>query len=336
MPERRYTYGGELQIRQDAGSPSPGTISGAIVVYGDVAPNPFGGLGPERMAAGAWGPDVERQAWTANLMHNARQDLGGTPTGELRLTDSDTALTATLVLPDTEPGRQTAMLARKGVLRGLSGEFDIVNQYLGSDGVRTVVRAAGDAVGVVDRPAYGQSQIQIRQAEMPDLQIRQSADDGISAFMPYGTPLLVSLARSEYVQFEPPEPLNLDGEIYALLGGDYSQPLGGTAAGSLELRQSADGLDIRIPPGTLPATGYAADFRGMIDARLARGITAGWMPVDVGPGQVVTTARPEGGNLITVSDGAMLCELRFRTRSTSDNTRIQTLPPIRQRRRWVY
>ena len=163
MPQRRYTYGGELQIRQDAGSPSPGTITGPVVVYGDVAPNPYGGLGPERMAAGAWGPNVARQAWTANMMHNRAKEIGATGDG-LTLTDSSSALSAEIVLPDTDTGRETAMLARKGVLRGLSGEFDILQQYRADDGVRELVRVAGDAVGVVDRPAYGQSKINIRQA----------------------------------------------------------------------------------------------------------------------------------------------------------------------------
>lgn len=163
MAARGYTYGDGLQIRKDAGSPSPGTISGPVVVYGDVAPNPYGGLGPERMAAGAWGPDVGRQPWTANLMHNRAKEIGETGNG-LTLTDSSSALSAEIVLPDSDPGRETAMLARRGQITGLSGEFDILQQYRADDGVRELVRVAGDAVGVVDRPAYGQSKINIRQA----------------------------------------------------------------------------------------------------------------------------------------------------------------------------
>ena len=163
MAGKGYTYGDGLQVRQDAGSPSPGTISGPVVVYGDVAPSPHGGLGPERMAAGAWGPDVDRQPWTANLMHNRRKELGATGDG-LTLTDSSSALLAEIILPDTDPGRETAMLARRGDLTGLSGEFDILQQYRAADGVREVVRVSGDAVGVVDRPAYRGSRFEIRQA----------------------------------------------------------------------------------------------------------------------------------------------------------------------------
>ena len=81
------------------------------------------------MLPGVWGRDVDRQPWTANLMHNARQGLGGVATGELRLTDTDAALSAELVLPDSDPGRETALLARRGVLKGISGEFDILQQY---------------------------------------------------------------------------------------------------------------------------------------------------------------------------------------------------------------
>ena len=159
-----YTFGGELQIRQDAGSPSPGTITGPVVVYGDLAPNPHGGLGPERMAAGAWGPDVDRQPWQANLMHNRAKEVARTGDG-LTLTDNSAALLAEIVLQDAPVGQETAFLARRGELRGLSAEFDILGQYRADDGVRELVRVAGDAVGLVDRPAYGQSTIQIRQAE---------------------------------------------------------------------------------------------------------------------------------------------------------------------------
>ena len=176
---RRYTYGGILQIRQDAGSPSPGTISGPVVVYGDVAPSPHGGLGPERLAAGAWGPDVDRQPWTANLMHNRSKELGATGNG-LTLTDSSAALTAEIVLPDSEAGRETAMLAHKGIVTGLSGEFDILQQYTGADGVRDVLRVSGDAVGVVQRPAYRQSTLTIRQAETSSVIIAGPAGAGKS------------------------------------------------------------------------------------------------------------------------------------------------------------
>ena len=160
-----YTYADGLQIRQDAGAPSPGTISGPVIVYGDTALSPYGGLGPERMVRGAWGRDVEQQHWYANTMHNHLKDLGSTRTGELRLTDSSTALSAELVLNDDEHGRECAMLARRGVLKGLSSEFDIVTQLIAADGVRDVVRAAGAGLAVVDRPAYRKSQLSIRQAQ---------------------------------------------------------------------------------------------------------------------------------------------------------------------------
>ena len=151
MAQRGQTFGGEFQIRQDAGSPSPGTITGAVIVYGDTAPNPYGGLGPERMLTGAWGPDVDRQPWTATLCTTAVNRLGQPATG-LTVQDSDAALTAELVLPDSELGRETAYLARNGKVSGLSGEFDILQQYVAADGVRNVVRVAGDAIGLVDNP----------------------------------------------------------------------------------------------------------------------------------------------------------------------------------------
>ena len=178
MADPRYTYGGDFQIRQDAGSPSPGRVNGPIVVYGDVAPNPHGGLGPERITAGAWGSDVDRQLWTANAMHNPRKVLGDTRDGVLRLSDSSAALNAEIVLPDTEPGREAAYLARRGVLTGLSGEFDIVAESLAADGVRDVSRAAGFGVAMIDSPAYRQSKISIRQAQSESVIIAGPAGAG--------------------------------------------------------------------------------------------------------------------------------------------------------------
>ena len=275
MPERRYTYGGELQIRQSAGSPSPGTINGPIVVYGDVAPNPWpGNLGPERTLPGAWGRDIERQIWTANLMHNQRMALGGTPTGELRLTDSDTALAAALTLPDTEQGRETAYLARKGVLRGLSAEFDIVNQYKGGDGVRNLVRITGDAVGVVDRPAYGKSQLQIRQAATESTIVAGPAGAGKTQ---RARIILAELAAQGY------EPVAAD--LQAIL------------AAILLLERQADGRY----PERLPDQAYALGTAEFLRTTLIRNALEADRPV-----VVTISERPTGaryGALLDLFDG---------------------------------
>ena len=175
-----YSYADGLQIRQDAGSPSPGTINGVVVTYGDIAPSPYGGAGPERMVRGVWGRDVESQDWYSNLMHNHTKMLGSTRTGELRLTDSSSALSAELVLNDDDNGRECALLARRGVLKGLSSEFDIVAQLMASDGVRDVVRAAGVGLAVTDAPAYRKSQLSIRQAQSESTIIAGPAGGGKS------------------------------------------------------------------------------------------------------------------------------------------------------------
>lgn len=329
MAERRYTYGGDLQIRQDAGSPSPGTITGAIVVYGDVAPNPFGGLGPERMRAGAWGDDVERQDWTANLMHQRAKIVGRTGGGGLTLRDSSSALSAELVLPDSDTGREVAMLARKGVLRGLSGEFDIVAQEHGADGVRDVLRAYGDAVGVVDRPAYRQSQLQIRFAEFPEAQIRQVDDrDEITGEIPYNQIGVISMARGERHIIRPGAFRNLSGgEIILLAGVSYDRPLASTVAGSLVLTDTPTAL--RFTARGLPDTSYAADFIQQMDKGLVQGLSVGWA---------------DGGDVVTLPEGAFagakeinsvdLCEIRGLTRSTFPDSTLAYRR--RQRRRWVY
>ncbi len=197
MAQRGQTFGGDFQIRQAEGSPSPGTIAGPVIVYGDVAPNPYGGLGPERMLPGAWGPDIDRQSWTANLMHNRRQQVGATGDG-LTILDSDTALLAEIILPDSELGRETAYLARQGKISGLSGEFDILQQYLAADGVRNVARVAGDAIGLVDNPAYRQSTLNIRQAQSASVIIAGPAGAGKTQ---RARVLMAALAAAGYQPF---------------------------------------------------------------------------------------------------------------------------------------
>ena len=323
MPERRYTYGGELQYREAAaGSLSPGTITGPVVVYGDVATAVA--LGPERMLPGVWGNDVDRQDWTANLMHQPRKLLARTGGGGLTLTDSSRALSAELVLPPTPDGYETAYLARKGIVRGLSAEFDIVAQDHATDGVRNVRLAAGDAIGVVDRPAYRKSQIEIRRAEIETAQIRQvDGRDELLGEIPYNEVGIYSMARGERVTIRSGAFRNLAaGEIILLAGASYETAIASTIAGSLVLRDTPTALQFKAR--NLPDTSYSADFLEKMDKGLVRGLSVGWA---------------DGANVVTLPDGtfevneADLCEIRSLTRSTHESANISHR---RRRRRWVY
>ena len=58
--------------------------------------------------------------------------------------------------------------------------------------------------------------------------------------LPYNTDGIVSMARNEHVRFLPGAFGDLGGEILALVGGDYDNPLAGTAQRSLSFADADD------------------------------------------------------------------------------------------------
>ena len=61
-----------------------------------------------------------------------------------------------LDLPATRDGEDTAALVRRGVLRGFSVEFSVIEARFEAD-LRIVERATVRGLALVDRPAYGES-----------------------------------------------------------------------------------------------------------------------------------------------------------------------------------
>ena len=138
-----------IELRADGSG--PGIVTGTVVAYGAI--NRVMGV-PERIATGAFAPlgDV-----LANRQHRRELTLGRTGHG-LELEDTDTALLATLRLPDTVDGRDTAELIRSGILQGLSGEFRVMRD-VNMNGIREIRQAQLFAVSVVDKPAYREAKI---------------------------------------------------------------------------------------------------------------------------------------------------------------------------------
>ena len=137
-------------------SGSPGTLSGVVVRYGDLAQLP--GF-RERILAGAFG-DLERASAIVNFQHERARPLARQGRG-LTLTDGPDALRAAVRLPDTQDGRDAATLFREDVLRGFSVEFRVKQQAFDSPGLRTIRAAVFHGFGLVDKPAYGDSLAQI-------------------------------------------------------------------------------------------------------------------------------------------------------------------------------
>ena len=135
-----------IEIRADDSRQSPGRITGSLMVYGDKARSR-----QELFADGAlaW-PDG---GIVLNEQHNRQAPIMRfTPTVEGREVRIDAAL------PDTQRGRDAAVLVKNGTLTGLSVEFVSENEgYQG--GLRIVKRARLTAAALVDNADYGRVEV---------------------------------------------------------------------------------------------------------------------------------------------------------------------------------
>ena len=142
-----------VQFRQTG----DGTIAGTAIRYGDVAKI---GRFSETFEPGSLeiDPDV-----IVNLQHDRGKPVARTGSG-LTLTNDRSQLHASISLPDTVHAREAKELVAAGILRGMSVEFtDVQDRWEGSS--RTITRARLTGIGLVDRPAYSDSQLEARWAK---------------------------------------------------------------------------------------------------------------------------------------------------------------------------
>lgn len=142
-----------LELRFAPATVAGRTIQGVAMRYGDVAD--IGGLFSETVRAGAFAPigDV-----ILTVQHDRDRPLARTDGGGLELIDTPRALTVRAVLPQTRDADDALELLDKRILRGFSVAM-LVEQgdesFAGA--LRTVHRAQLSRIGLVDRPAYGES-----------------------------------------------------------------------------------------------------------------------------------------------------------------------------------
>ena len=150
--ERRF-----IELRgTDAG------ITGTVLRYGDTAQvtTLFGGF-TERFEPGALiiGKDV-----IANLMHDRAKPVARTGAG-LKVREIGDRVQADITWPDTVFGREARELVSAGILTGLSMEFRSVRERFEAR-ERVISEAVLHGIGIVDRPAYGDSEIATRMLEL--------------------------------------------------------------------------------------------------------------------------------------------------------------------------
>ena len=157
MPDMEYRFS-EEEFEYRADDNGLGTVSGVIVRYGDVAR-----LGPmltEQIEQGAF--DLT-PPWWANRMHQ-RPNILGVSGENLTLLDAKDGLRFRLELPSTQLGRDTAYELSKGFLRGASIELgQVKDSYAGLR--RIIQKSSAVRFGLVDKPAYPDSLLQLNRWE---------------------------------------------------------------------------------------------------------------------------------------------------------------------------
>ena len=152
--EKRY-FELDRRAKDDAGR----VLSGTALRYGDLAQLPWG---KERVQPGAFSPisDV-----VLNASHDRGRPLARTGGGGLEIKDDSERMAIRADLPDTREADDVLVLVRQTILRGLSVEFYTEAERTEGD-VRIIEKATLVGIGVVDSPAYSQSEVSAVSARM--------------------------------------------------------------------------------------------------------------------------------------------------------------------------
>ena len=223
-------------------------LSGVALRYGDVAR--IGGQ-REKFLPGSF-PGVEGSDILLNRQHDRTRALARSQGGGLTVTDSPQALSIRAELPQTTDSDETLELVKRGVLRGLSIEFEALRESQ-ENGTRVVSEAKLHAVAVVDSGAYPQSTVEARQRRRPYLQ----------STVPFNKSLQCRCHRGacDKVRFLPgsfAETIDGEGPEVLAIAGQYADALASRRRGTLILSESETGLLITIP--TAADTTAAADL----------------------------------------------------------------------------
>ena len=132
-----------VEFAEDASRQSPGRVKGRLLRYGDVTNR------GETFAPGSLSWD--ESGIILNLQHQRTEPL----TRFTPMTSGDDLL-VDLALPNTQRGRDTALLLREGVYTGLSAEAHILAEHV-KDGVTVFEQAQLVGASLVDRPAFPKS-----------------------------------------------------------------------------------------------------------------------------------------------------------------------------------
>lgn len=196
-------------------------LVGTVIAYGDVSP-----AYREVFAPGAFGalpPSVPLRVEHDKALTIASAPVAGDSSG----------VSLRCEIPD---GIRT--LVRNDSLRGLSCEFVAKRQHRNAQGIRVIEAAELRGVGLVSRPAYRGSTIELRSTKMALL------NAGIAPRKRHACEC--SGSECHYASFTPEAleeeaaSINAGRDVVAFWG-DYSNPLGSTSKGTVRVGWQADG-----------------------------------------------------------------------------------------------
>ena len=139
-----------IEVREDDTRRSPGRLYGVLMTYGERASDR-----PEAFAPGSlhWPDD----GIVINEQHNRQAPiLRAIPEVRGRQVVIDAAL------PDTQRGRDAAIMVRDGIMKGLSVEFRSRRENR-AKGYREINDAFTRSAGLVDDPSYAGASVEVRE-----------------------------------------------------------------------------------------------------------------------------------------------------------------------------
>ena len=140
-----------VELHADASG--PGRLTGTLMVYGEKVVDGRGHLFLRDSLT--WEPD----GILLNLSHDRKQPLMRV----LPETDGDKVLLAA-TLPDTQRGRDAAIMVRNGTYRGLSAEVQVTADHV-VDGRREITAAHLAAAALVDTPAIRSATVEVHERQ---------------------------------------------------------------------------------------------------------------------------------------------------------------------------
>ena len=139
----------EIRIEADPNRMGPGRLVGTLMPYGERAADR-----PEVFEAGAL-------HWPAEGVLLREQHNRQAPIVRFTPAETEGRLGVEIPLPDTQRGRDAAVMVRNGTLRGLSVEF-LSERETQRAGVRVIQRARLVGAGLVDSPSYAGARVEAR------------------------------------------------------------------------------------------------------------------------------------------------------------------------------